>query len=163
MTEGDEEAETRAQVLAMALSELRRAEMAAAGQSWKDGLRACRRMARFVRLNAHERLLAAALAQAVQALMPLAGAHPQRVRQLLELLDEAVEAQPHDIDLAHALHDVLLVLARLIDGEEGPDERRKQALARLGLTYLRPLCSRFPGEVSFAETRAVLERLTPRS
>jgi len=57
-----------------------------------------------------ERLVAAVLAQTVLALAPLAQHSPQRMRRLLELLDEVVEARPHDLDLAHALHDVIAVL-----------------------------------------------------
>ena len=158
MTEGDDAAGTRAKALALALEELERAETAAEKRSWKAGLMACRRMARISRLNAHERLLAAALAQAVQALVHLAGTSPQRMRQLLELLDEAVDAQPHDLDLAHALHDVLAQLLANLDRAETLPERRRRALARLGLTHARPLRDRFPAEEAFARTCAALTR-----
>ena len=134
-------------------------ETAVSRGKWKIALSACERVARIARLHGHERLLAAVLAQAVLALMPLAAGKPQRVRRLLELLDEAVEAQPHDLDLAHALHDVIVELLTHIETAEALPAKRQRALARLGLTYGGPLCSRFPSEASFARTCAALRKM----
>ena len=140
--------------LTMALLCREEAEEAAARGQWKRALNACERIARLVRLHGRERLLAAALAQTAPRLMPLAGAQQQRVRRVMELLNAAMESHSHDIDLAHALHDVLAMLAARLEKTDG---RRKRALARLGRTYIRPLCARFPAKTAFADTLARLD------
>ena len=154
-------AENPGKALASALALRTQAEAAVARNQWKRALAACERIAGLARLHGDERLLAAVLSQTALALMPLTNAQPQRVRRLLETMDLAVEAHRHDIDLAHAMHDALAMLAAWLAREEaGLAERRKRALARLGLTYMRPLCARFPAETTFADTLTRLEAAT---
>ena len=159
MAKGESRPGDLAVALEEALEAMRRADTAASRGKWKSALGACERVARVARLHGHERLLASVLAQAVLALMPLAAVSPQRVRRLLELLDESVEAQPHDIDLAYALHDSLTALLANIEAQAALPERKRHALARLGLTYARPLCARFPMVKAFATTHARLRDL----
>ena len=128
---------------------------AAAGRGdWKRALAMCRQIARLLRLFPQDRLLAAALADAVLHAWPLARRRPGRVRQLLDLLDVAVESHPHDLDLAFTMHEAIASLVADVQGGEG---QRHRALARLGLSWLRPLCERFPGEEVFRQTLETLQ------
>ncbi len=133
------------------------AKDAAAHGQWKRALSLCRQIARLHRLFPEDRLLAAALADAVLHTWPLARLRCGRARQLLELLDAAVESHPHDLDLACSLHEAIASLAASLACESAfSDAHQRRALARLGLTYLHTLCSRFPTQRAFSHTLETL-------
>lgn len=135
------------------------ARQATARGEWKRALALCRQIARLLRLFPEDRLLAAALADAVLHAWPLARWRPGRARQLLELLDAAVESHPHDLDLAFAMHEAIALLAADMERDDAPsDARHRHAMARLGLTWLRPLCDRFPAEAVFRQTLDMLRQ-----